>query len=82
MKKIIKKEPNFKEDNTPVNNKEEFYKKQAKMFETRLLKEIEYSESLKTKLALEETQRKLYELECTRLTEKLNKNFFKRLFDF
>jgi hypothetical protein len=65
-----------------MNNKEEFYKKQAKMFETRLLKEIEYSESLKTKLVLEETQRKLYELECTRLTEKLNRNFFKRLFDF
>jgi hypothetical protein len=65
-----------------MSNEENFYKRKAKLFETRLLKEIEYSESLKTKLALEETQRKLYELECTRLTEKLNRNFFKRLFDF
>ena len=65
-----------------MNNEENFYKRQAKLFETRLLKEIEYSESLKTRLALEETQRKLYELECTRLGEKLNKSFFKRLFGF
>ncbi len=63
----------------------EYYKKQYERYEKKFVKEIEYSESLKTKLALEEIQRKLYELECVRLTEKLdeklNKSFFKRLFN-
>lgn len=65
-----------------MNTRENFYKKQLKIFQTRLCKELEYSENLKREYILEKIQRKLYEDECERLKEKLNKSFFKRLFDF
>ena len=58
-----------------------YYKKKYELYEKKFINELKYSESLKVKLSIEVTQRKLYELECTRLTEKLNKNIFKRLFN-